>query len=42
MEVVGYLECSQELATGPYPKPYESNLYIHTMLLQGSTSYKNT
>jgi hypothetical protein len=28
MEAVGYLQWSQELATCPYPEPYEPNLHI--------------
>jgi hypothetical protein len=27
MELVGSLPCSQELSTGPYPEPDQSNLY---------------
>jgi len=36
MEAEGSLQCSQELATGPFPETHESSTHHHTLFLKDS------
>jgi hypothetical protein len=39
MELEGSLSYSKQFATGPYPKPYESNARLHTLSLYHPVKY---